>query len=113
MASNSMAISTEELRAVLESLKQQRETISETYNSMIKKVLESSSYCFSVSGLDYSSIISAFDNTFRIIDARFESLINVLENNVIKNYSELTIAIRKMFDSEFASKISELLNFKN
>ena len=92
----STAISTEELKVVLNSLKTQRETIQTTYNSMIKKVLESSSSCFSVSGLDYTEIISA-------------SLINLLENGVIQRYSELAMALRKMFGVDFASQLSQLM----
>ena len=102
-------ITTSELKEVLNSLKTQRETIKTTYDTMVKKVLESSSSCFSVSGLDYSLIISNFDSTFETIDNNFNSLIDVLENGVIKTYSELAIAIRQMFSEEFATKMSELI----
>ena len=105
----STAISTEELKVVLNSLKTQRETIQTTYNSMIKKVLESSSSCFSVSGLDYTEIISAFDTTFKNLDNHFDSLINLLENGVIQRYSELAMALRKMFGVDFASQLSQLM----
>ena len=110
--SGSTAISNEELKSVLSSLKTQRETIQTTYNTMIKKVLESSSSCFSVSGLDYSSIISVFDSTFKTLDNHFESLITLLENGVIKRYSELAMAIRQMFGADFAAKLSELIGLK-
>lgn len=106
---NGTRISTEELKTLLSSLKEQKELINGEYKNSIRSVLESSSSCFSVSGVDYSRIISIFDDTFNSLDSNFEILINVLENNVIKNYSELAVAIKKMFDDNFANKLSELL----
>ena len=106
---NGTFITANELKNVLSSLKRQRETIKTTYNSMIKNVLESSSSCFSVAGLDYESIISSFDSTFTSLDSNLGALIDVLENNVIKTYSELVIAIRQMFGTDFANRMSQLI----
>ncbi len=106
-------ISTEELKTVLNSLKSQRDIIINEYRNSIKNVLNSSSSCFRVSGINIDTIISIFDDTFNNLDRCFEILIDALENNVIKNYSELAIAIRKMFDDNFASKIMSLLNYRN
>ena len=103
------AITIEELNKVLTSLKQQKEIISNEYKNNISKVLENSSSCISVSGLDMSSVTSAFQSTFNTLDRNFDTLINVLENNVIKNYTELAEAIRKLFGAQFASQISDLL----
>ena len=106
------AITIEELKRVLTSLKNQREIISSEYKNNIKKVLESSSSCISVSGLDMTSVNSAFDSTFTTLDRNFDMLISVLENNVIRNYSELAEAIRRLFGAQFAAQISELLGIK-
>ena len=106
---NGTAITVAELRGVVSSLKEQRESIQKTYNSMIKEVIESSSSCFSVSGLDYNSILSSFDSTFKTLDSNFEALIDILENKVIKSYSELTVAIKQMFGTDFANKMSQLI----
>ena len=103
------AITTAELRSVLNSLKTQRESIRYEYNNNIKRVLDSSSQCFSVAGLDYSTIIETFNDTFGTMDKNFENLIDVLENNVIRNYTELVAAIRKMFGKSFADKLINLL----
>ena len=103
------AITIEELNRVLTSLKNQRETISNEYQNNIKKVLESSSSCISVSGLDMTSVNSAFDSTFNTLDRNFDMLISVLENNVIKNYSELAEAIKQLFGQTFANRLAELL----
>lgn len=109
---NGAVITLAELNQVLSSLKNQRESIRSTYNSMVKEVLESSSYCFSVSGLDYNSILSSFDSTFKQLDSNFEALIDVLENGVIRTYSELAIAIRQMFSVDFANRMSQLIGLK-
>ena len=107
------AISAAELKSVLSSLKTQREAISNEYNNNIKRVLESSSSCFSVAGLDYSKIIETFDDTFGTMDKNFESLIYVLENDVIKNYSELIEAIKQLFTKNFADKLINLLGLNS
>ncbi len=106
------AITIDELKNVLTSLKEQRDTINSTYNSMVRGVLESSSSCFSVSGLSYDNIISSFDKTFKELNSNFNTLIDVLDKNVIQNYSELAIAIKKMFGTDFAKKMSELLDLR-
>lgn len=105
-------ISIEDLKRVLASLKEQRDIMNNTYNNSIKSVLESSTDCFRVSGLNNEMIIGSFDDTFKNLNNNFNGLINVLENNVIKTYSELTIAIRQMFGEQFASRLIELLEIK-
>lgn len=109
---DSSRISIDELKRVLASLKEQRDTINSTYNNSIKRVLESSTGCFTVSGLNNEVIITSFDNTFKKLNDNFNGLINVLENNVINTYSELTIAIRQLFGEQFANKLIDLLEIK-
>ena len=107
MANN--AISLQELNSVVTALTNQRDSINSTYNNIIKKVLESSSSCFSVAGLDYSLVSTVFEDTFKTLNNNFTNLIDVLQNNVIRNYSELTTAIRTMFGPKFAQRLSELI----
>lgn len=107
---NKTQITVSELNQVLSSLKQQQSELSTVYNSNIKKVLESSSSCLMVAGLNYDEILSSFSTTFTNLDTAFTNLINVLQNDVIKNYSETALVIRQMFNNEFASQLSELLN---
>ncbi len=106
------AISLEELKRVLTSLKNQRETIINEYKSNITKVLETSHDCISVSGLDMYAVTSAFDSTFNALEQNFDALIQVLENDIIKNYSDLSMAIQNLFSAQFAAKLSELLGIK-
>lgn len=106
---NGSAITTQELRRVVNSLRTQQETIRNEYQNKIKGVLDSSSSCFTVAGLNYSTIIDTFDGTFETLDKNFENLIYILENKVIKNYAELIEAIRQMFGKTFADKLTQLL----
>ena len=110
--SGTTSITLEEIKAVLASLKQQRDTIKDCYNSDIKKVLESSDACLKVSGLDTSAINSSISTTFNKVIEYLNGLINVLENDVIKNYSDVSTSLRQMFGSDFATKLSELLDIK-
>ena len=109
MANSGLKVTTEELRKVLTALKNERDTIQKTYTSQIKGVLESSESCFQVSGLDYSTITSTINNTFTTLNSNFNSLIDVLENDVIKNYDDLAAAIRAKFGQEFAARITSLI----
>ncbi len=102
------AISITELNSVVTSLKNQKQSLSDA-RLQIKNVLDSSSSCLSVSGLSYADISEAFDKTFNDLDNRFDALIKILETDVIKNYLELISVIRKVFNQEFASRISDLL----
>ena len=110
MINDRTSITLAEIKTVLNSLKQQRDIINKSYSSDIKKVLESSNVCFQVAGLDTTEINQTIESTFKSINKNMNGLIDVLENDVIKNYTEVTAAVKQMFGSSFAAKISELLN---
>ena len=113
MANNKAYISLGELKSIAKSLETERQQINSTYKSKIIPVLESSKKCFFVAGLDTQEIIENFNSIFNDTDTRLTNLINVLNNNVIAEYSEIAQAITKMFNSDFASKLRSLLNLKN
>ena len=108
-----IAISIDELKSISKSLQSQKDTIYGTYTSKVVPVLESTRACFKISGLDFSNIESAFKNTFTTLNTNFESLINVLNNNIIAGYSDVSVSIRQMFNQDFASRLNELLNIGN
>ena len=110
MANNdSAAISLAELKEVSKSLQSQKDTIHSLYNNNIVSILESTRSCFKVAGIDYSSIENSFRSTYNELDKRYEELINVLNNSVIARYSELSAVIVQMFNTDFASRLNELL----
>ena len=110
MANDQTYITLDEIKTVLNSLKQQRDIINNCYNNDIKKVLTSSSSCLQVAGLDTTTINQTIENTFKTINENMNGLVGVLENDVIKNYSEVAVSLKQMFGSSFATKLSELLN---
>ncbi len=109
MDNSKIMVSIEELKSVLASLKKQKENLSSVYKGSISSVLESSNSCLAVANLDTSAIKSTFDSVFNDIDTNMDALINVLENKVIRNYSELAEAIRTMFNNDFMTKMNELI----
>lgn len=110
MANDQTSITLEEIKTVLNTLKQQRDIINNSYNQDIKKVLESSNSCLQVAGLDTSQINQTIGDTFKSINENMNGLVGVLENDVIKNYAEVATTLKQMFGSNFAAKLSELLN---
>ena len=104
-----VSVSIDELRMVAQSLRKQNEELQSQYTGTIKSVLDSSAACLNVAGVDISSINSAYSKVFSDINTGMEQLIDVLENSVIKNYSELSEALKKMFNSDFKNKMEELL----
>lgn len=110
---NSIKITTEELKVVLESLKKQRDQISNIYSSQIKKVLENSSSCFTVAGMDTEMISKSIASTFKNINTNLSALIDLLENGVISKYSELSYAIQKMFTNDVTNRLYDLLGISS
>ena len=93
-SSSGVKITTEELKTVATSLKRQRDILNDIYKTQIQKVLDQSSSCFVVAGLDTTEINKAFAETFRGLNTNLTSLIDLLENKVITSYSELSYAIQ-------------------
>ena len=112
MANNGLKVTTSELKKVLSSLKTERDTLNNVYNSQIKEILESSQSCFQIAGLDPSQISSTIESTFKTLNSNFNDLIGVLDNNVIKNYDELLTALNQKFGAQFASQMQNLLGLK-
>ncbi|MBR4178225.1 MAG: hypothetical protein IKR57_02610 [Bacilli bacterium] len=110
MASNKTYVSISELKSIAKSLETQREQIYNTYKNKVVPVLESSDKCFYVAGLSTKEIISNFNTIFGNVNTRLTSLINVLNNDVIAQYNEISAAIAQMFNKDFASRLRELLN---
>ena len=113
MATNSRtAISLAELKAVASSLQSQKDTMYSLYKNNIVSILESTRSCFKVAGVDYSAIENSFKSTYTELNRRYEELINVLNNDIIAGYTELTSAIVQLFNKDFASKFNQLLGTK-
>ena len=115
MANSKTYVSISELKSISQSLDVQRSQIYSTYKNKIVPVLESSDKCFYVAGLQTKEIITNFNTIFSNkskINSRLSGLVNVLNNNVIAQYNEISLAIAQMFNKDFASRLRELLNLK-
>ncbi len=108
-SNDSSAISLEELKQVSKALQSQKDTIYSLYKKNIVSVLESSRSCFKVAGVDFTNIENTFRSIYTELNRNYESLINVLNNNVIAGYSEVSETIKRMFNKEFATKLNEIL----
>ena len=113
MASDKASISLSELKTIAKSLEAEREQIYSTYKNKVLPVLESSDKCFYVAGLRTQDIISSFNTIFEGVNTRLTNLVNVLNDNVISQYTEVSMTITKLFNNDFASKLYELLNINS
>ncbi len=111
-SSNKSYLSISDLRQIAKSLESERNTLYSTYKNKIVPVLESTSSCFQVAGLDTTEIINSFNSIFNTLNDRLFSLINVLNTNVINNYNDMLLAIREMFNNDCAAKLKDLLSLK-
>ena len=108
MASNYVSLT--QLKEISTSLDSEKQEIMNTYKNQILPVLNSSEKCFHVAGLNTNEIISSFDTIFKNVDGRISALTDALNNNVIKQYSEISAAISQMFNNNFASELKSLLS---
>ncbi len=109
-ANDTSAISLDQLKTVANSLEEQRQAIYNTYNQKVKKVLTSSQQCFQVAGLDFSQIESSFNTTFNTVNTNLQGLVLLLNNDVIRNYSEVSEALKKLFNTDLAKQLESLLS---
>ena len=49
---------------------------------------------------------------FKNVDDKLSTLTDVLDNSVIKQYSDVSAAVTQMFDNDFASDFKSLLDMK-
>lgn len=109
---NGTAISIDQVKLVLQSLKNSKSNIKSTYNNDIRSVLQSSQQCLAVSGVNYTQLINILDEVFKTIDTNFDGLIDVLENKVISGYTDLSFALTQLFNNSLGSQLSSLLNIR-
>ena len=102
-------VNANELQNVLASLKKQREVLSNEYKESICDILEESSSCLEIASVDITEINNSFRDVFNDIDTNLEALINVLENKVIKNYTDLSDAIKNSFNNDFKNQLDEIM----
>ena len=103
-------ISLDALKGIASSLQSQKDQISQSFNGDILPAIKASADCFKVSGLNLNEIVSSFSTTFNNVNSNLNDLINILNNTVIKNYSDTADAIRQNFNVTFANQLRSILN---
>ena len=73
--------------------------------------MESSNEFFQISGVDFSGIESTFNSTFTKVDTEMDTLITKL-NEVLNSYSELRDVLQKLFNTDLAKQLSDILGAK-
>ena len=112
MASTKSYISLDSLKEISSSLQSQKDQISQSFNGEILPAIKASADCFKVSGLNMNEIITSFSSTFNNVNSSINDLVNILNNTVIKNYSDTAYAIRQNFNVTFANRLREILNLQ-
>ena len=106
---NDLYVNTNSIKSIADSLKIRNDAIKSIYEKQVKVLLEESKDTINVSGINFNDIDSQFNKAFMSLSSNLEELSNVLINQILPKYDDLTIAIRSAFNDKFASQMSELL----
>lgn len=104
------SVSLENLKNAATKLEKQRANIINTYNKKVVPVLDSSKECLKVSGVNTEETKAQFDSVYNNLNKQLKGLVNLLNNQVLPNYTELVEVLRSLFNNDFASKFQELIN---
>lgn len=111
--SDRIVVDVEGMREVAAAIDTKRQEIFNTYVSDVGSVLNLSRECFKVSGLDYDSVKSSFDNVFNSLDERLSSLSGALTNRIIPKYENSSRSISTMFNQTFADQMRSTMSIMN
>ena len=106
-------INSEELIAIAKSIETKKEQIINIYKSEVLPALETSENCLRVAGLNYSEIITAFDKVYNTMGAQISTMTDAIITRIAPNYDAMTMTIRDIFNSEFASEMQAIINDMN
>ncbi len=102
-------VSTEDLKAVANSLNTKKNEITNIYNTKVKPVMEQSKEAITVSGLNFDEFNRQFSNAFTSLANEIGSLSNALTTKIIPNYNDLSQSIRNAFNNDFANQMNTIL----
>lgn len=113
MANDRSIVNKDGIIQIAQNIDSRRQDIMDVYKSKILPILQSSSECLSVSGLDYEDVIKSFDNVFNSLDTQITDLYRALTDKIIPSYENSSNIIRQLFNSEFAEELSKILSIMN
>ena len=103
----------DELEMAANDIKNKRDMILSIYETVIKKVLYQSEDYFVKSNQNYNDVENTFKDLFSKFDLSVTELTDLLTNKIIPNYQDLIISIRRSFNKQFASEMTELLGLED
>ena len=98
------------LQQVSSQLASNSEKLYSIYSSEIIPLLNSCEEELKVSGLDYSVVSDSFKQVFTRLHSRIDDLVNALNNTIIPEYESTAQSISKIFNTDFANKVTNSLN---
>lgn len=109
----SLYVSADDLRQVAANLQTKKEEILNVYNSKVKAVMEESKEAIVISGLNFDEFNEQFRKAFVNLSDRLDSLSNALTTQIIPQYENLNMSIKKAFNVDFANQMTEILKSLN
>lgn len=98
---------------VAKSIDNKRNDIMSLYNNDILSVLNQSSECFKVAGMDYDGVKKSFASVFNTLDERIKTLTSLLTDTIIPKYQNTSNVISSMFNEQFAVEMNEIIKKMN
>lgn len=106
---STLKVDSAQLSTVPTTLKAKSEDILKVYNNNVKNILETSKEAIAVSGLNFETFESYFASAFTSLSNELENLANVLQNQILPKYDNLSISIRNVFNNEFGSQMQSII----
>lgn len=106
---STLKVDSAQLSTVPTTLKAKSEDILKVYNNNVKNILETSKEAIAVSGLNFETFESYFASAFTSLSNELENLANVLQNQILPKYDNLSISIRNAFNNEFGSQMQSII----
>lgn len=102
-------VNTNNLETIAKSLRNRDSAIKSIYKNQVKVLLEESKDAIKVSGVDFSDIDAQFNQAFMNLSSNLNELSNILINNILPKYNDLSLAIKSAFNDKFASEMNNIL----
>ena len=108
--SDNVKIDIDGLKTIAASLKTEKEKILDIYQNDVVYILEKSFKCISKQGINYEEYNASMSNLFDLLYEYLSELTDLLSNKIIPRYENLSGDLVALFNNDFASKLSSLLD---
>jgi len=105
----SINVKLKELKSVATSLAAKNTELYSLYKTDFTNILDESKSYLQISGLKYEEVEESFKTLFNNLHNQINDLTSVLTSQVITNYQSGADTVKKLFNSDFASSMSEIM----